>query len=97
MPTPTLAFGAPTSVPTGGAVGEDLLVTDVNADGLADVLVRNPTLGGVSLLRSQADGSLAAGVVLPAASNVAATAVADVNQAVAEMRAGARSMDHYGG
>jgi hypothetical protein len=77
--TPTLAFGAPQLVNTGGGNGRDLVVADMDHDGIADAVVANETFASVSVLRGLATGALLPGVLVPAPALVACIAVADVD------------------
>ena len=79
MVASTVTFGAPLSIPTGGVDGRDLLVADVDRDGLADVFVANETLASISLLRGQPSGGFANGTALPAPNLVGAMVVADIS------------------
>jgi hypothetical protein len=76
---PTTGFSAPQFSPTGGANSRALTIADFDHDGIADVLVANETFASASLLKGRADGSLAAGVLVPAPSLVSTVAVADVD------------------
>lgn len=78
-PTPTLAFGAPTITPTGGAGGGRNALTDLNGDGVIDFVVVNGPLANVSVLAGQPDGKVGVGATVPAPQLVAATAFADVD------------------
>ncbi len=77
--TPTLVFGAPQLIGTGGANARSLAIADLDHDGIADVVVANETFASISVLKGQASGSLATGVLVPAPSLVASLAVGNVD------------------
>lgn len=76
---PTLAFAAPALVPTGGADGRRTVVADLDHDGLLDLLVTNPALANVSVLRGRADGTFEAPTFATAPNLVSGCLAADVD------------------
>lgn len=76
---PTNGFGPPEFASTGGANSRALLVADLDHDHVADVLVANETFASASWLKGRSDGSLAAGVLVPAPSLVASLVAADLD------------------
>jgi hypothetical protein len=74
-----LSFAAPVSYAAGTAAAAMVATGDFNGDGRSDVATANPSSNNVSVLLSNANGTLQAAQQFPAGTNPRSIAVGDVN------------------